>query len=314
MRANGPRWSRLATNGNVPRARQPAVGRLEAENAAERARHADRAVGVGAERERREPAARPPRRSRRTSRPLMCVEIVRIARRPVVRVLAGEVIGVFAHVERADEHRAGAPPAARPASRRPSPAARSRLIFEPARVGRPATSNRFLTANGAPASGPSASPARARGVERRRCASARSAVTSVKAPQRAVARLDARQRRLDDLARARRAALRPPAAIARRRAVQELGVTPRTPAPARPRRRAKSRTSRDSLLGRFADALSTCARDSAVERHAEQAAAGVDQRVGVEFARSCDRSRKRPAASSSRRWRLARGSSRSPRP
>ncbi len=37
----------------------------------------------------------------------MCVEVVRIARRPVVRVLPGEVIGVFAHVERADEHRAG---------------------------------------------------------------------------------------------------------------------------------------------------------------------------------------------------------------
>ncbi len=30
---------------------------------------------------------------------------------------------------------------------------RSRLIFEPARVVRPSTSNRFLTANGAPASG-----------------------------------------------------------------------------------------------------------------------------------------------------------------
>ena len=34
-------------------------------------------------------------------------EIVRIARGAVVRVLAGEVIGVFAHVERADENGAG---------------------------------------------------------------------------------------------------------------------------------------------------------------------------------------------------------------
>ena len=33
--------------------------------------------------------------------------IVRIARRAVVNVLAGEVVGVFAHVERADENRAG---------------------------------------------------------------------------------------------------------------------------------------------------------------------------------------------------------------
>ena len=34
----------------------------------------------------------------------------------------------------------------------------SRLIFEPASVGSPATSNRFLTANGTPASDPSGSP------------------------------------------------------------------------------------------------------------------------------------------------------------
>ena len=37
----------------------------------------------------------------------MCVEIVRIAGRAVVRVLPGEVVGVFAHVERADQHGAG---------------------------------------------------------------------------------------------------------------------------------------------------------------------------------------------------------------
>src|SRR5271169_1559915 len=34
----------------------------------------------------------------------------------------------------------------------------SRLIFEPATVGTPATSNRFFTANGTPASGPAGSP------------------------------------------------------------------------------------------------------------------------------------------------------------
>ena len=39
--------------------------------------------------------------------PVMRVEVVRIARRAVVHVLAGEVVGVFAHVERADQHRAG---------------------------------------------------------------------------------------------------------------------------------------------------------------------------------------------------------------
>ena len=35
------------------------------------------------------------------------VEIVRIARRAVVQVFAGEIVGVFAHVERADEDGAG---------------------------------------------------------------------------------------------------------------------------------------------------------------------------------------------------------------
>ena len=39
--------------------------------------------------------------------PVMRVGVVRIARRAVVHVLAGEVVGVFAHVERADQHRAG---------------------------------------------------------------------------------------------------------------------------------------------------------------------------------------------------------------
>ena len=62
---------------------------------------------------------------------------------------------------------------------RPAGAA-SRLIFEPASVGSPAISNRFLTANGTPASGGSFSP-RARASSSacaRRCA--RSSVTAVK--------------------------------------------------------------------------------------------------------------------------------------
>ena len=43
--------------------------------------------------------------------------------------------------------------------------ARSRLIFEPARVGRPRTSNRFFTANGTPASGPGFLPGRDGGID-----------------------------------------------------------------------------------------------------------------------------------------------------
>ena len=177
----GPRWSRLATNGKRAGARQPAVGRLQAEQAAERGRHADRAVGVGAERERHQPAgdraARAARRAAGHAR-----QVVRIARRAVVHVLAGEVVGVLAHVERADQHGAGRlqPRDQRRVARRP--AARSRLILEPARVGRPATSNRFLTANGTPASGPSGWPAaRAASIAARAWRARARAVTAVKA-------------------------------------------------------------------------------------------------------------------------------------
>src|ERR1700730_1265611 len=57
---------------------------------------------------------------------------------------------------------------------------RSRLIFDPARVGRPCTSNRFLTANGTPASGPAFFPAAIAASISRALARARSPVTSVK--------------------------------------------------------------------------------------------------------------------------------------
>ena len=88
------------------RARQPPVGRLQPEQPAERGRHADRAVGVGAERERHQPARdRAARAARRAAG--HAVRVVRIVRVAVVRVLAGEVVGVFAHVERADQHGAG---------------------------------------------------------------------------------------------------------------------------------------------------------------------------------------------------------------
>src|SRR6266850_140244 len=56
---------------------------------------------------------------------------------------------------------------------------RSRLIFDPARVGRPCTSNRFFTANGTPASGPASCPAAIMASTARALARARSAVTSV---------------------------------------------------------------------------------------------------------------------------------------
>ena len=89
--------------GKRARARQPAVGRLQAKDAAERRRHPDRAVGVGSQRDRNQRAAD------RTARAAGGAaghprRIVRIARRAVMHILAGEIVGVFAHVERADQH------------------------------------------------------------------------------------------------------------------------------------------------------------------------------------------------------------------
>src|SRR5450432_804753 len=57
--------------------------------------------------------------------------------------------------------------------------ARSRLIFDPARVGMPCTSNKFFTAYGTPASGPGFLPAAIAASTARALARARSAVTSV---------------------------------------------------------------------------------------------------------------------------------------
>src|SRR5215467_2805068 len=59
--------------------------------------------------------------------------------------------------------------------------ARLRLIFDPASVTSPATSNRFLTANGTPASGPGGRPFRRAASTAAALASARSASAAVKA-------------------------------------------------------------------------------------------------------------------------------------
>ncbi len=91
--------------GSVPR--QPAVGRLQAEDAAQRRRHADRAVGVRAEADRHLAGGdRGGRAARRAAGD--AGEVVRVARRPVVRVLGREAVGVLVHVERADQDGAGA--------------------------------------------------------------------------------------------------------------------------------------------------------------------------------------------------------------
>ena len=73
------------------------------------------------------------------------IERMGIAGRAVMRILGGESVSVLVHVQRADEHRAGGfEPLDQYAVMLRG--ARSALILEPASVGRPATSNRFLTA------------------------------------------------------------------------------------------------------------------------------------------------------------------------
>src|SRR6266566_249475 len=81
-----------------------------------------------------------------------------------------------------------APTSTAPAARSRATAAASRvaggwpaLIFEPARVASPATSKRFLAANGTPASGPGSSPAARRRSIASASARARSPSTAVKA-------------------------------------------------------------------------------------------------------------------------------------
>src|SRR5271170_2365159 len=131
--------------------------------------------------------------------------------------------------------------------------ARSRLISDPARVVRPATSNRFFTANGAPASGPSVSPRARLASIAVALASARLAVTSVKAPS---LRLSASMR--SSVASTISRALASPLTTAARissaliRCVARL--TPYTPAPAPPRRRAGSPAPRAIETRRLPDA------------------------------------------------------------
>ena len=105
---------------------------------------------------------------------------MRIARRAVMHVLAGEIVGVFAHVERADQDRAGGFHALD--QRRVAAAGvRSRLILDPARVESPFTSNRFFTANGTPAREPASLPATIAASIALAFDRARSAMTSVNA-------------------------------------------------------------------------------------------------------------------------------------
>ena len=106
LRASGPRWSREATKGKVPcRVRRPKVGlrpqmpQSEAGTRMEPLVSEPRAIGT------RPPATAEPEPPEEP--PDMRVGVVRVAGWAVMHVLAGEVVGVFAHVERADQDGTG---------------------------------------------------------------------------------------------------------------------------------------------------------------------------------------------------------------
>ena len=114
----------------MPDRLEPAIGRPQPENAAQRRRNPDRSVGVGAEGQRRERGRDRRRRSARGAAgdPR---RIMRIARRPVMGVLGREAVGVFVHVERADQDRARG---GKPSNKR-RVANRRRALFVDARAG-----------------------------------------------------------------------------------------------------------------------------------------------------------------------------------
>ena len=133
------------------------------------------------------------------------LEIMRIAGGAVVRVLPGEVIGVFAHVERADEDGVGAFEARNqgriPAGRRPlavdlrAGACRQTLDVE-----------QILDGERRAGEWPKAFAASARGVDRLGLRERARRSHIGERAERAVARFDARERRFGYFAGARRAA------------------------------------------------------------------------------------------------------------
>ena len=218
---------------------EAAVGRLQAEDAAERGRHADRAVGVGAERDRHQPAGHRRARAARGAAGHMR-GVVRVARGAVVHVLAGEVVGVLAHVERADEDGAGS---LQPRDQRGVGGGGRAVAVDlgagqrrQARPRRTGSSPRTARRRAAPAARPLA---RAASMARASPAPAR-AVTAVKALS-ALSRSAMRASAASTTSTAVRLPAATAAAISAADAQVSMRVTPRTRGPAPPRPAARTR-------------------------------------------------------------------------
>ncbi len=102
VRPNGPDLIERRGERDHAVARDAAVGRLDADDAAERRRLADRAAGVGAERAGAQRRRRRPRPSRPTSRPARASRSHGLRTGPYARVLVRRAHGELVHVELAE--------------------------------------------------------------------------------------------------------------------------------------------------------------------------------------------------------------------
>ena len=102
-------WTKMieaSHEGEASSPTEPSVSRLQTERSTKRRGYADRAVGIGTKSQRDQPGGNGgPRPARGTAGHVF--ERVRVARWAGVDVFSSEIVGVFAHVETADEYGAG---------------------------------------------------------------------------------------------------------------------------------------------------------------------------------------------------------------
>ena len=162
VRVTGPAWSRRVGQRDEAVAGHPAVRRLDADRAGDGAGLADRAAGVGADRE-RGLEGRDRGRGAAAGAAGDPVEVPRVARRAVRRVLGGGAHRELVHVGLAEDRQAGGPRGCATTVASYGGTQPSR-IREPHVVGRPSVASTSLTAIGTPSSGEAARPGRAAGV------------------------------------------------------------------------------------------------------------------------------------------------------
>jgi hypothetical protein len=157
LRANRPDRIERVAQGKSALGRHALPARLEADKAAERRRNAHRAAGIAADGDVAHAVGDGDRRARRGAAG-HARAVARIAGRAEMRIGADSGKGELGHVGLGDDHRARRAQPAHDRASAAAGAASSARIFEPARVGSPATSNKSLMLTIAPSSGPSETP------------------------------------------------------------------------------------------------------------------------------------------------------------